>query len=95
MNKLLISSASCLILASTSLLAGDALKGKHLNDKHCVKCHGSEVYTRQDRRVNSLSALHQQVRFCEQNLELTWFDEDIDNTATYLNQKYYRFDLKP
>jgi CxxC motif-containing protein (DUF1111 family) len=95
MNKLLIYSASCLVLASPNLLAGDAQKGKQLNDEHCVKCHGSEVYTRQDRRVNSLSALHQQVRFCEQNLGLTWFDEDIDNTTTYLNQEYYHFDPKP
>ena len=95
MIKLLIPAASLLILASANTQAGDPEKGKQLNDKHCVRCHGSEVYTRPDRRVNSLPGLHKQVRFCEQNLGLTWFDDDIDNTATYLNLEYYKFDIKP
>jgi mono/diheme cytochrome c family protein len=95
MKKLLVISTSLLTLACTDLLAGDAVKGKELNDEHCVKCHGTEVYTRPDRRVKSLEGLHKQVRFCEQNLGLTWFDDDIDNTATYLNSEYYKFTPKP
>ena len=94
-KKLFIAAASLLILASANIQAGDPGKGKLLNDEHCLKCHGSEVYTRPDRRVTSLSGLHKQVRFCEQNLGLTWFDDDIDNTATYLNLEYYKFDAKP
>lgn len=95
MKKLLVISTSLLTLGCTNLFAGDAQKGKQLHDEHCVKCHGTEVYTRPDRRVSSLEGLHKQVRFCEQNLGLTWFDDDIDNSATYLNSEYYKFDLKP
>jgi hypothetical protein len=51
----------------------------------------SELYTRPNRRVTSLPGLHKQIRFCEQNLGLTWFDDDIENTATYLNQEFYKF----
>ncbi|MES9831422.1 MAG: cytochrome c [Candidatus Thiodiazotropha sp. LLP2] len=94
MNKLLIPATSLLILASSNTFAGDAERGKQLNDEHCVKCHGTEVYTRPNRRVNDLAGLRKQVRFCEQNLGLTWFDDDIESTSTYLNLEYYKFDLK-
>lgn len=87
--------AMMMTLASTTSLAGDPAMGKQLTEKHCVKCHGSEVYTREHRRVTSLPGLHKQVRFCEQNLDLTWFDDQIENTATYLNLEYYKFDIKP
>ncbi|MGD8590060.1 MAG: cytochrome c [Chromatiales bacterium] len=69
--------------------------GKSLVEKNCVRCHGNEVYTRSDRRVTSLSGLHKQVRRCEQMLGLTWFDDDIDNVAGYLNQQYYKFSKTP
>ena len=81
-----------LILITTSHgHAADIHKGKLLVDQNCVRCHGSEVYTRSDRRVTSLPGLHKQVRRCEQMLGLTWFDEDIDNASGYLNQQFYKF----
>jgi hypothetical protein len=87
--------ALMLILASTPSIAADPASGKQLTETHCVKCHGNEVYTRENRRVTSLEGLHKQVRFCEQNLGLTWFDDQIDDTATYLNLEFYKFDTKP
>lgn len=87
-------SLMALFMASPSQ-ATDIHKGKSLLDQHCVRCHGSEVYTREDRRVSSLPGLHKQVQRCEQMLGLTWFDEDINSTAGYLNQQYYKFGTKP
>lgn len=75
--------------------ADDTAKGKTLVDDNCVRCHGSEVYTRADRRVSTLAGLHKQVQRCEQMLGLTWFDDDIDNVAAYLNQQYYKFGKTP
>ena len=77
---------------TTAVEAGDVHQGKILVDKHCQECHQSEVYTRSDRLVKTLPGLYKQVRRCEQALDLTWFDEDIDNTSTYLNQEFYKFD---
>ncbi len=74
-----------------SAQAGDATKGRQLVDKHCQSCHGSEVYTRPDRRVTSLDGLHKQVRRCELALGLTWFDNEIDDVSAYLDQRYYKF----
>jgi hypothetical protein len=78
-----------------SVQAADPQQGKNLVEKDCTRCHGSEVYTRQERRVTSLPGLQKQVRRCEQMLGLTWFDEDIENTVTYLNQRYYKFTTSP
>ena len=85
------------MLALTTISTGQAAdldKGKQLTDQNCVRCHGSELYTRADRRVTSLPGLHKQVRRCEQMLGLTWFDEDINNVAGHLNQQYYKFEIK-
>jgi mono/diheme cytochrome c family protein len=84
----------CLIplLGGTGVHAADVGRGHELINTHCQRCHGSEVYTRAERRVTSLPGLHKQVRRCEQMLGLTWFDEDIENAATYLNQEYYKFE---
>ena len=56
-----------------------------------MKCHDSGVYTREDRRVTDRDALVKQVKRCEQNLGLSWFDTDINDVVQYLNQSYYKF----
>jgi mono/diheme cytochrome c family protein len=42
--------------------AADPVAGAALADKHCNQCHGSEVYTRAERRVTSRAGLSKQVR---------------------------------
>jgi mono/diheme cytochrome c family protein len=82
-----------LTLAAGSLPAQefDLAQGKQLVDNHCYDCHGTEYYTRKERRVDSRQKLSAQVRFCEQSQNLTWFDEDVENVAEYLNQNFYHF----
>ncbi|WP_295583582.1 cytochrome c [uncultured Lamprocystis sp.] len=62
-----------------------------LHEEHCIKCHGTEVYSRTDRKVTSLGGLSSQVRQCETALSLRWFDEDIDEMTTFLNDRFYHF----
>ena len=33
-----------------------------------------------------------QVRACNTNLNLQWFEEDEMNTSAYLNEQYYKFE---
>jgi len=80
-----------LAAASMPLHAADPAVGKTLVESNCNNCHGTEVYTRADRKVSSYPQLQTQVRRCELALGLKWFDEDIDNAASYLNQEYYKF----
>lgn len=65
--------------------------GHALYQENCTSCHGSEVFTRDDRKITSMDTLASQVRLCEQNLGLTWFDDEIDSVVTLLNQEYYHF----
>ncbi|MGD2081781.1 MAG: cytochrome c [Chromatiales bacterium] len=69
----------------------DPAAGKALLETHCFRCHGTEVYTREDRRVQNLSQLRNQVQRCDQMLGLKWFETDIENVTAYLNQAYYKF----
>lgn len=87
------------MLPYTDAASADAAAGKALHEQHCIACHTrlsngepTALYTRKDRLVTSLDGLRAQVRRCDQNLELRWFDDDIDNVVEYLNQTYYQFD---
>lgn len=78
--------------------AGDPKIGKALVEKHCISCHaasfggdGSEIYTRENHLVKTTKGLVQQIRNCNTNLGLKWFEDDEQNVASYLNQNYYHF----
>ncbi|MFP4061163.1 MAG: cytochrome c [Halochromatium sp.] len=81
-----------LLAASLGAQADERVDAQALVEKNCTSCHGSEVYTRDDRRIDSLDGLHAQVQRCEQNLELTWFDDQVDAVTSLLNRKYYNFE---
>jgi cytochrome c553 len=77
----------------------DTKAGKALVEKNCISCHastyggdGSEMYTRVFHKVESAKALVTQVRACNTNLGLKWFEEEELNAAAYLNKTYYKFD---
>ncbi len=79
--------------------AGDAKIGKQMIDKHCISCHassfggdGSGIYTREDRRVKSPKGLIAQIRNCNTNLGLKWFEDEEMHVASYLNKAYYKFE---
>jgi hypothetical protein len=76
-------------LSPTPSAAAEAAQSLH--QEHCTRCHGSEVYTRADRKVSSYDALLGQVQRCELSLQLTWFDDDIAKVADHLNQHFYHF----
>jgi hypothetical protein len=79
------------ILLLTCLPAAQAADGKQLVEKNCTSCHDDSVYTRKDRRVTTLEGLKKQVKRCELNLGLKWFDDEVNAVADYLNDTYYRF----
>jgi len=74
-----------------SALAVDIDNGNDLHFENCTGCHDSTAYTRDNRVVQSLARLGTQVRFCKDSLELTWFDDEIDDVIGYLNKEYYHF----
>jgi len=88
MNKII---ALLLALTAWPAIGANIENGEDLHFTHCTGCHDESAYTRKDRRVQSLERLGAQVRFCRDNLDLTWFDEEVDDVIEYLNQNYYHF----
>ena len=94
--------SSCLfnVTASANELfaKADLAAGKALHNQHCISCHassfggdGSAIYTREYRKVNTAKGLVAQVRNCNTNLGLKWFEDEELNVAAHLNQTYYKF----
>ncbi|QEP43169.1 cytochrome c [Ectothiorhodospiraceae bacterium BW-2] len=89
----LISAISApLLAASLSLPAEESLnEGAALHQQSCLRCHGSELYTRADRKVTHYAALNSRVNMCKDMLGLTWFDDQVQAVTDYLNQTHYHF----
>ncbi len=84
---------------TTPVLAANAERGAKLHQEQCTACHasrfgdnGNAIYTRANRRVQSLGGLKMQVNRCKNNLRIVWFDEDVDDVVAHLNASYYKFD---
>lgn len=78
--------------------AADLKRGKQLLEENCIKCHadmvggdGSKIYTRADRRIDSLAALKKQVHRCKTSLGVSWPEDQIADVVAYLNKTYYKF----
>jgi len=81
-----------ILLVSTSLFSYDAENGKDLyHEAKCQKCHTSEDFTSQERKVRDLAKLHWRVKRCNYTMKAGWFDEDIDDVVEYLNKNFYKF----
>jgi mono/diheme cytochrome c family protein len=78
--------------AETALLPGDAKRGKTLHAANCVSCHDSKMYTRKNRRVQTLSGLIGQVEGCNTQLQKALSKSQVDDITAYLNETYYRFE---
>lgn len=78
----------------------DIEEGHATHETQCVSCHtgqfggegGSEIYTRDDRRINSPSGLLQQLTACTTMLNLDLFPEDEYHIAGFLNKHFYKFE---
>jgi cytochrome c553 len=82
-----------LVLSTSTgqVYAADIKNGKQLQQANCMSCHDDGMYTREDRKVNTLDGLNKQVRRCELTLGLQWFDDDVSDVSAYLNDGFYKF----
>lgn len=90
MKKMITTAILCLSL-SPFAQAQDVKNGEQLHNERCTRCHGTEVYTRGNRRIQSLDKLAAQVRFCKNQTGVMWFDDEVDDVIHYLNQTFYHF----
>jgi len=81
------------------IVSADTAQGMKLHEENCIACHasrygndGTEIYTRPNHRIRDLAALKKQVNRCQNNLGLTWFDDEVDAVVDYLNKTFYQFE---
>jgi len=96
--KLKLPVALILTALANPVVASDINRGKSLHDDNCIECHvsiqggdGSGIYTRPDRRIDSLPALSSQVNRCKNSMGVSWPQDQIDDVVAYLNKTYYKF----
>lgn len=77
--------------AAESARPADPKAGASLHDRQCLACHGTEAYTRKDRKIRSASALASRVSACSANTGAGWFPQEEADVAAYLNEAFYRF----
>ncbi|MDH5633696.1 MAG: cytochrome c [Gammaproteobacteria bacterium] len=81
---------------STQLVAeeirfGDKTRGQQLHQKHCTSCHNSDVYTRENRKINSYDSLIHRVGICASQLDIKIDAAQQHDIAQYLAESFYRF----
>ena len=94
-NLLLLKLALILTLLPYWASANPA-RGKDLHDANCMSCHASltggspnTIYTRPDRRVNSIEGLKGQVARCNSTVGVSWDNAEINAVVDYLNKTFY------
>ncbi len=78
-------------MSAQAALPGDATQGKRLYDASCRSCHDAGVYTRKERRVNSLEALRNQINGCAHMTQQNISDTNQRDLVKYLNETFYKF----
>lgn len=76
--------------ASTTALADQhEHPGKVLHeDANCMKCHTDKPYS--PAKTPTYDKLVKTVAFCNNNLNVGMFDDEVEQLADYLNQEYYK-----
>ena len=78
-------------LLAQPALPADSAQGKKLHDANCTKCHNTNVYTRQDRKIKSLAALNERIVACTHAAQVTLTDDEQKSIVQYLNEQFYNF----
>lgn len=86
------------LVSTTNAHAADIKRGKQVHDQNCIHCHasivggdGTAIYTRADRRIDSLAALNTQVHRCKNGLGVSLPEDQIQDVVAYLNHTFYHF----
>lgn len=92
MKAMIIVLMSVLWMPLAHAKEGNAVNGQKLfAGSKCLSCHGTDVFTKPDRKIKNLAMLESQVRRCDANSSTNWYDDEILDVVAYLNKTYYKF----
>lgn len=98
-NLLLALTISFLFAQANLSFALDIERGQELHDDNCIRCHasiygekGNEVYTRPNRKIDTLMGLEAQLKRCKNSLGTNWPEDQMLDVQHYLNTNFYHFE---
>lgn len=77
--------------AYASELPGDSAEGERLLGAHCMECHQTDIFTRKNRKVQSLDALKKQLVACSHAANVEFAASEMQDLLKYLNDHFYHF----
>ena len=88
------------LISITNLsFAVDIQRGQDLHDSNCISCHaaiygdkGNEIYTRPNRKIETLMGLEAQLKRCKNSLGTNWPEDQILDVQHYINTNFYHFE---
>jgi mono/diheme cytochrome c family protein len=90
-RQLLCALTGALLLAGCSgAPKGDPVRGMEVH-KVCLNCHGTELYTSPNRKIQSLDALRKDVVRWGDYYAPALSEQDVDDITAYLNRDFYKF----
>ena len=76
---------------SSDALGADTERGRLLHDTHCISCHDTQIYKRDNNKVaTNYDEIRTQVLRWQTNVFLRWSASDIDAVTSYLARTFYR-----
>ena len=93
MKSILFASLLILLMPSAyaAPLAGDSANGKRLLEANCTECHQTDIFTRKDRKVQSLDGLKEQLVACSHAAKVDFSASEMQDLLKYLNDQFYHF----
>jgi len=70
--------------------AANIVDGEILYKESCIECH--EANPSEEMLIFSMKKLKNKIYGCAGQLNLPWNDQDVDDTAEYLDVKFFHFD---
>jgi mono/diheme cytochrome c family protein len=76
---------------ATCANAADTDRGKSLYESRCDTCHESSVHSRAARSARTFDHIRAFVSRWDRELGQSWTNEEINEVARYLNERYYHY----
>jgi hypothetical protein len=79
-----------IILLTELVDSANIIDGEILYKESCIECH--ETNPSEEMLIFSMKKLKNKIYGCVGQLNLPWNEQDVDDTAEYLDVKFFHFD---
>jgi len=82
---------AALLMLGAASQAGE-FNAETYHGSNCTRCHGTDVYTRENRKMRSYPMLNSRVAGCDARFGEKLAPENVTSLVDHLNDSYYKFD---